>query len=209
MELTLEVVKRFVEDKIKQLKRPNYPFRSRFKHTLRVLMWVERLQKILGGDLEVLQYSALLHDCDWNGEENHAITSYKTAKEFLNQFDIDETFKYKILEGVKYHNQQGVEGLHKETYILMDADELDEIGALCILWDTLAEQYKNEDVSYESVVLRIKSYIPELYENIEKLNYDYSKEIYKRKLAFQELFVKEAEEELDIDIKENNMSTTL
>lgn len=200
MELSLEVVKEFVKENIRNIKRPNYPFRSRYRHTLRVLMWVERLQKELGGDLDVLRYSALLHDCDWNGKENHAITSYHTAKKFLDQFDMKDDFKNKILEGVKYHNQQGVEGLAKETYILMDADELDEVGALCIMWDTLAEQHKEDYVSYKSVLDRIKKYTPKFHENVEKLNFEYSKEIYRRKVAFQELFIKEAEEELEIEL---------
>lgn len=199
MTLTLERAKEFVKDKLNQSNRPNYPFRSRYRHTLRVLMWVKRLQKELGGDLEVLQYSALLHDCDWNGVENHAITSYETAKEFLDQFDCEEDFKSKVLEGVRYHNERGTKGLSKETYILMDADELDEVGAVCIMWDILAEQHEQTQTSYSDVLRRIKHYIPEFHENIEHLNFDYSKSIYKRKVAFQEQFIKEAEEELGFE----------
>lgn len=196
MKLTVKKTMKFVKESIENNSRPNYPFRSRYKHSLRVLMWVERLQKELGGDLEVLQYSALLHDCDWNGKENHAITSYKTSKKFLKDFDLPKEFKEKVLEGVKYHNMQGVKGLNLETYILMDADELDEIGAICIIWDTLAEQHENKTVSYEKVLNRIEKFIPELEKNIDKLNFEYSKEIYKRKLDFQKQFVREAKEEI-------------
>ena len=200
MDLTLEITKEFVRKNIESIKRPNYPFRSRFRHTLRVLMWVERLQKELGGDLGVLRYSALLHDCDWNGEENHAITSYNTAKDFLDQFELDSEFKQKVLEGVRYHNERGRKNLSKETYILMDADELDEVGAVCIMWDTLAEQHTNDKVTYKTVLERIRKYIPRFYENIEHLNFQYTKDIYKRKIKFQELFIKEAEEELEIEL---------
>lgn len=198
MKLTVEKTKDFVKKSIKKSNRPNYPFRSRYRHTLRVLMWAERLQKELGGDLEVITYSALLHDCDWNGEENHALTSYKTAKKFLKKFDIDKDFKKKILEGVKYHNDRTKSDLSKEACILMDADELDEIGAVCIMWDTLAEQHEKKDVTYDSVLKRIKKYTNELDENIKYLKFDYSKKIYKRKLDFQRKFIKEAEEELEI-----------
>jgi uncharacterized protein len=200
MKLTLEMTKEFVKNKIDLINRPNYPFRSRYRHTLRVLMWVERLQKQLGGDLEVLRYSALLHDCDWNGTENHAITSYHTAKRFLDQFELEDDFKGKVLEGVRYHNEQGVEGLSKETYILMDADELDEVGAISIMWDILAAQYKSEEVSYKTVLDRIKKYSPDFKENISKFNFEYSKEIYKRKVEFRERFILEAEEELEIEL---------
>lgn len=196
MKLTIEKTKEFVKQSIEDSNRPNYPFRSRYRHTLRVMMWACRLQEELGGDLEVLKYSSLLHDCDYNGVENHAITSYRKAKTFLDSFDLDQEFKDKVLEGVRYHNERDVDGLCKETYMLMDADELDEVGALCIIWDTLAEQHEMDTVSYSSVVKRIEKYIPRFYENIERLHFNYSKAVYLRKLKFQEQFIEEALEEL-------------
>ena len=33
---------------------PNYPFRSRFEHTMRVYRWAIKLQSKLGGDLDDL-----------------------------------------------------------------------------------------------------------------------------------------------------------
>lgn len=200
MKLTLDAAKRFAKEKIESSNRPNYPFRSRYRHTLRVLMWVERLHKELGGDLDVLRYSAILHDCDWNGTENHAITSYESAKSFLNKFDIDSKFKEKVLEGVRYHNEKSVKGLSKETHILMDADELDEVGAVCIMWDILAQQHEKKVTSYKEVLERIKRYTLMLHKNVEKLNFQISKDIYKRKMLFQEMFIKEAEEELEIEL---------
>ncbi len=197
MYLTKDLALQFTKDSIKKSNRPNYPFRSRYRHTLRVLMWVERLQKVLGGDLEVLTYSAIFHDCSWNGQENHSITSYKAAKDFLIGFKLDKEFREKVLEGVRYHNENDTSGLCKESYILMDADELDEVGALCIVWDTLAEQHQHNTPTYNTVLDRIKKYLPDLHKNIEKFNFDYSTTIYKRKLKFMEQFVKEAEEELN------------
>ncbi len=200
MELTKDIAIKFLKERVRESKRPNYPFRSRFRHTLRVLMWAERLQKLIGGDLEVLTYSAILHDCAWNGEENHAITSYNAASEFLNRFDLDEEFKRKVLEGIRYHNQNDTEGLSLESYILMDADELDEVGALCLIWDTLGESYHNENVSYNSVVQRMKKYLPRLKENVSSFHFEESLKIYQRKIAFMEQFIKEAEEELEIEL---------
>jgi uncharacterized protein len=196
MKLTEEKVKDFVKKSIRKSNRPNYPFRSRYRHTKRVLMWAKRLQKELGGDLEVLTYSALLHDCDWNGNENHAITSYKTAKKFLNKFDVSEEFKKQVLEGIKYHNDRTKKGLSKESYILMDADELDELGAVTIMWNALAEQHEKKNVTYRTVLDRTKRFLPELESNMKYLHFDYSKEIYQRKIDFQKAFIKEAEEEL-------------
>ena len=41
---------------------PNYPFRSRFEHTMRVYRWAIKLQSKLGGDLDIIVLAALLHD---------------------------------------------------------------------------------------------------------------------------------------------------
>ncbi len=200
MILTKEVALDFTRRKIQENNRPNYPFRSRYRHTLRVLMWAERLQKELGGDLEVLTYSSILHDCSWNATENHAITSYNEAKIFLNQFDLQNDFKEKVLEGVLYHNRNDTPNLCKESYILMDSDELDEVGALCILWDTLAEQHEQDEVSYKSVLLRTKKYIPNLDDNLDKFHFEFSKGIYLRKLKFMRQFIAETEEELENEL---------
>lgn len=200
MELTKEKALQFIKDSIEKHNRPSYPFRSRYRHTLRVLMWVERLQKELGGDLEILTYSTILHDCAWNGKENHAVTSYRVAKDFLDGFELEEEFKSKVLEGVLHHNQNDTLGLCKESYILMDADELDEVGAICIFWDTLAENHENDTMSYKSALLRIKKYIPDLYKNIPKFHFDCALDVYNRKLKFMEDFIKEAEEELEIEL---------
>ena len=48
--------------------------------------------------------------------------------------------------------------------------------------------------------LRIKKYIPSLYNNIPKFHFGFALDIYKRKLKFMEEFVKEAEEELEIEL---------
>ncbi len=200
MKLTKEIALDFVLKCTTESNRLNYPFRSRYRHTLRVLMWALRLQKVLGGDLEVLTYSAILHDCAWNGLENHAITSHNVAKDFLDQYDLEDSKKSKILEGVRHHNEYHTENLCKESYILMDADELDEVGALCILWDTLAQQHEVTETSYKDVLDRIKHYLPRMKEGVHKLNFDYSKEIYNRKVTFMELFVIETEEELENEL---------
>ena len=123
MKLTKEVALQFAKSSIQEYKRPNYPFRSRFRHTLRVLMWVERLQKELGGDLDILTYSAILHDCAWNGKENHAVVSYRVAKDFLDDFEMEKEFKRKVLEGILHHNQNNTLFLANLKYWLFLLDK--------------------------------------------------------------------------------------
>ncbi len=195
--LTLEIVQDFVKEEISKSNRPNYSFRSRYRHTLRVLRWVRELHTLVGGDLEVLEYAALLHDCSWNGNENHAITSHEVAKKFLSEFDLPTEKREKILEAVLYHNRDFTEGLHHESYIVMDADELDELGAITIIWDALSEG-QLENSSYDTVYERIIKYNEEHHQRIERMHFDETRIIYQSRLDVIDNFIKELEYELGI-----------
>lgn len=62
----------FVRHQIEDNKRPpNYPFRSRFEHTMRVYRWAIKLQARVGGDLEIISLAALLHDVGWQDGREH------------------------------------------------------------------------------------------------------------------------------------------
>ncbi len=50
---------------------PNYEFRSRFEHTMRVYRWAIKLQSKLGGDLDIIVLAALLHDIGWDENRPH------------------------------------------------------------------------------------------------------------------------------------------
>ena len=85
----------FVKQKTTSGDRPNpYPFRSRFEHTMRVYRWAIRLQAKLGGNLDVIVLSALLHDVGWEEGRPHEEVSAEIAVEYLDSIEIDpETIK--------------------------------------------------------------------------------------------------------------------
>ena len=62
----------FVKEKIAVNGRPpNYPFRDRFEHTMRVYRWAIKLQAKVGGDLDIIALAALLHDVGWEEGREH------------------------------------------------------------------------------------------------------------------------------------------
>ena len=63
---------------------PNYPFRNRYEHTMRVYRWAIKLQAKVGGDLEIITLAALLHDIGWDAERPHNEVGAELAVEYLD-----------------------------------------------------------------------------------------------------------------------------
>ncbi|MEJ6951787.1 hypothetical protein [Natronospora cellulosivora (SeqCode)] len=51
--MDLQKVKNFIKEKTLNKGRWNYPISNRYNHTMGVLKWAERIQKIEGGDIEI------------------------------------------------------------------------------------------------------------------------------------------------------------
>jgi len=191
----LEKVAHFAESHLKYNDRPDYPFRSRYTHTLRVVNWAKRLQKELGGDIDVLLVAAYLHDIGWSEEKNHAIVSREIAENFVKTLGLTSLQQEKILEAIEHHNQNDVRGLHHESYVIMDADELDEVGALTIGWDSMSTAIK-ENPSFEKTYQRIKMFFTKLEQKQNKCYFDVTKKIYQNRLQVIRQFIADLEYEL-------------
>lgn len=106
-------------------------------HIERVLNMAEFLQSKEGGDLEIVQLAALLHDIS-DHKMNGGILNAggKVAFEMLIELGYDEkkaTEVKEIIDGVSYkgaHVQDAMKTL--EGKIVQDADRLDAIGAIGI-----------------------------------------------------------------------------
>jgi uncharacterized protein len=156
----IKETKELIEKEFKSHTRPNYEFRSRYKHTLRVLKWAERIQKIEGGDIDAITMAVLLHDIGWDEERPHNELSYEYALEYLNDKDLDDSVNEKICKAVLLHNQRQLpdDELSLEEKIVMDADIIDEIGIVSIIWDALSTATQLEDYDYYVVLDRVKAF---------------------------------------------------
>lgn len=199
MEINFDELKKYAKELIDSNSRVNsYPFRDRFNHTLRVLKWAERLQEIEGGDLEVIRIAAIFHDVGWSDSIPHGIVSRQIANEYLSRINYDLDRKEKILEAIENHsNRASVNGLCLESYILMDADILDEVGAISILWDAMASTYEDKP-SYKKAYERIKKFTAKIKERKHVLRTTTGKKFYEERIQVIDNFIKELEFELNI-----------
>lgn len=123
---------------------PRHPFRSRFQHTIRVLHWCSRLAEGLEGvDKEALYTAAIFHDIGYAGHDNgcHALRSGRAFHEYATASGMEEPFREKVERLIYAHSNKELmkkEGTSLELILLMEADLLDEEGAMGIVWDCMA-----------------------------------------------------------------------
>ncbi|MCL2164928.1 MAG: HD domain-containing protein [Oscillospiraceae bacterium] len=179
---------KFVEAKLKPVddctkSGKRFEFRSRFGHTKRVLEWALRINEIEKADAGILTVAAIFHDVGYcvRGEE-HAGLSEEIFREYITNAateadcvlhgdkrmplvgDLALTERIEEIAAViAGHSDKDHESslLTKEQMILMDADLMDENGAMRVLWDCFnttemvsfnyETAYKEIEKSYESL----------------------------------------------------------
>lgn len=189
---------KFAKENIDLINRPmKHKFRDRYTHTLRVLKWGERIQKIEGGDLEVVKAACILHDIGWDDFINHAVISRNISEKYLTDINYDEIRKVKVLEAIENHNNRYMQGgLNLESFIIMDADILDEVGAISIIWDAMAAACES-DASYKKAYNRIVEYSDKIKERKILLKTAAGNKFYENRLKLIDSFIKELEFELE------------
>jgi uncharacterized protein len=133
--------------------RKSQPFRNRFEHTMRVLKWAYRIQKVEGGDLEIITLAVLFHDSGWSDTIEHALVGAELAEKYLLEKNVDPVLIDRVTSAVRTHNKrlESHEGLPIENLIVMDADLLDELGITTLVWDAMAAATE-ENPSYVRVL---------------------------------------------------------
>lgn len=194
-----ENLKDFAKARILEISRPDrHHFRDRYSHTLRVLKWAERLQAIEGGNLDVIKIASILHDIGWDENINHAIVSRNIAENYLRKHQYDSELLPLVLEAIENHNNRmSNEKFAIESLIVMDADTLDEVGAISIIWDAMATS-KEPDASYEKAYEHIKQYTEHIKERRYLLKTETGIKFYDERIRLIDAFIKELEFELGV-----------
>lgn len=196
-------VKKVLEENngIKSMK-PHLKFRNRFEHIKRVFKWAEIImQGVDKCDKEVILTSSIFHDCGYmaNRNESHAILGKRIFLNYAKENNLDKEFSEKVAYMIEYHSNK--ELLQKgnipvELIILMEADLLDEEGALGIVFDILVEGTKSP-TSFNGVLPEISGHSAHI------LSQDYmktpiAKKIWNEKKNLVEKFVLELKRDLFI-----------
>lgn len=175
---------------------PKYPFRSRYEHTMRVYRWAIKLQTKLGGDLDIIALAALLHDIGWNDERPHGEVGAELAVEYLDSIGVDPEVIKRVGEIIMIHSDKDTEAvLSLECKIVMDADLLDEVGAISVLWDSMATAIEDE-ASYKKAYRRIKSFYNINKPKVRRCKTDTARAEYLKRMQMLEAFIYQLEREL-------------
>lgn len=191
--------RQFAMDTIKAMPmrdRLSRKFRDRWDHTQRVLAWAKRIYKEEGGDWQIIELAVLLHDCGYEVNRPHADVSAEKAKEFFEGHPYDKSEA--VIELIQNHSRKEDQdlSLSLELKILMDADTLDEKGALAILLDAASEGMENPNASYEDIYGRILRYFPEVRREERRMKTETGRLVFQRKIRWMETCMVAIREEL-------------
>lgn len=181
---------------------PLMAFRSKYQHTIRVLGWAKRLaegRKYV--DTDVLYTAVIFHDIGYSeGKEFHAERGAKIFYEYGIKTKMDLSFIEKVKNLISLHSSKELlkeNNMPIELIILMEADLLDEEGALRMVWYSLdkgisgAKSY--EDVYKHIVMGNNKRLVNPMV--TEKAKYYWNE---KQKLV--ETFTKQLEDDITVNI---------
>lgn len=133
-------------------KNKNHQFRDRYMHIRRVVEWSKRLMGDYHDiDRNVIITSCIFHDVGYAyGKDDHAISSAKIFNEYVKDKNFDKDFIDEVEWIIINHSDKSLlqTTTNHNFIIVLEADLLDEEGALGILWDLLAAGKKDVSSYY-------------------------------------------------------------
>ncbi len=178
-----------------------FPFRNRYEHTLRVTRWAERLLATdgRGADGDAVLIAAIWHDAGYAvpGEEPHAIRSAALFRERAPAYGIEGVRKEQIAELIAQHShKERISTAPLELTLLMEADDLDETGAMGALWDAMGEGAKPVQ-SYRAAAERIAEHAVRFQENAGHFITSEARRLYDEKRALLTELIRQARRDLE------------
>ncbi|MDE7264344.1 MAG: HD domain-containing protein [Anaeroplasmataceae bacterium] len=157
----LEYVKHIlIENKGIRSHKPQLYFRNRFEHIRRVLGWTKRIiAEVESCDSDIVYTAAIFHDCGYKegSKEEHASLGAEIFLDYARNHQFEQRFTDIVYKMIVNHSNKSLikeKNTPIEMIVLLEADLIDEEGALGIVFDLLAEGYKGPD-SYDSVFSEI------------------------------------------------------
>lgn len=138
---------------------------DRYAHTVRVYQWMIRISNRLRDDsldIESLKIATIFHDSGYacEGEEDHAKSSSILCREYLERRNYPQDKVDFICYLIEEHSNKKLfheKSTPLELVVLMEADMLDDTGAMGIILDSwIASKEKN--CSFDSVCRHFEKY---------------------------------------------------
>ncbi|MDE6656728.1 MAG: HD domain-containing protein [Anaeroplasmataceae bacterium] len=197
----LEYVKHIlIENKGIRSHKPQLYFRNRFEHIKRVYGWAKRIMAgVENCDEAIVLTAVIFHDCGYSidAKDSHAKLGAEIFLEYAHKHLFNPVFTDTIYEMILNHSNKDLiqeKGTPIEMVVLLEADLIDEEGALGVVFDLLAEGFKCPD-SYNSVFNEIMMHSAHI------LNQNYmvtpiAKQIWESKKAFIKKFIEDLKYDL-------------
>jgi HD superfamily phosphodiesterase len=138
--------------------REKFGFRDKFEHTKRVYMWANRLLEQEKADKEVVLMAVIFHDVGYLfSDKEHPRYSAEICREYLEKAHYNHEFIDKVADIIANHGNKELlddPNTSMEQIILIEADCLDESGAMSVLRDAISEGVSGVE-SYNKVYKRL------------------------------------------------------
>lgn len=200
-----QYVKQYLENSGRDVVNAGYiPFRKRSEHIKRVLMWVQRLIREESYiNKEAVLVAAIFHDigyCLSLDNSTHAQNSAVLCEKYLKENGYKPDFINFVTYLVENHSNKELMKISDtplELIILMEADLLDETGALSVVWDCMMEG--SQDVqSFEKTYKHILKYSYKTL-SVNPMITPKAKEFWKNKQDLMQEFIRQLSFDLNIN----------
>lgn len=195
MDYVETVLKEADSDKCKR-----HPFRSRSAHSRRVTQWAARLcEGREDVDKDVLILAAIFHDIGQADDDNepHQVVGERMFRAYAKEQGFEEEFAEKVAVCIGTHSNKQMleqpEQLTMEQLLLMEADWLDEEGALGVCWDSMACSYEGK-LSFYEALNRTKMYYEKRKHN--PMVTERAKKYWQEKIEFVAEYIRQMEFDL-------------
>lgn len=184
----------------------DFPY-SRFDHTRRVLAWAKRLYD-LSEHKEALRYedvmiATIFHDVGRNiaitKKIQHAEAGMPITREYLlsHGFDADRTEYICSLVGAHSDKHRMTEpGLDPNLLLLMEADAMDDMGALGIVMDCMIVEHRDPHARFADSLDHITRYTLRMQQDNPMVTAP-ARRIWDEKTALTEAFVKSLQQDIE------------
>ena len=180
-----------------------FPFRKRIDHISRVFMWAKRLLNKETANEKIVLTAAIFHDVGYaksNNPDEHSFYSSLICKDYLSNNGFDNQFINKVTNVILNHSKKELlnrKDIDFELILLMEADLLDETGALSIVWDCMMEGSEDEQ-SFIKTYNHIKEYSSDII-NENPMVSETAKNIWEEKQKLTKSFINSLEYDLGIE----------
>ena len=155
-----EITRKKIEDYVKSMRWTPGDFY--WKHAFMVRKFALMIQKRVGGDKDVVEASAFLHDigkAKLLGPKHEEISA-KLAKEFLEKINFDKNKIQQIVESIEYENFESI-----EARILRSAD------SMALIMDEEGQRWYFENILKNNKERILK----ELKKSYSEIEFDFAK----------------------------------